>query len=80
MCGEQAEKQFRASGFTYKSSEYTSHYDARANVCYMMIHTVSATKTSVSDTETVSDAFEGRGYASYVWSMLRTKSIGKSLR
>ena len=33
----------------------------------MMIHTVSATKTSVSDTETVSDAFEGRGYASYVW-------------
>jgi len=67
MCSEQAEKQFRARGFTDKSSEYTSHYDARANVCFVMVHTVSATGTSVSDTELVFDAFERRGYASYVW-------------
>jgi hypothetical protein len=66
MCGEQAEKQFRANGFD-KSSEYASHYDARANVCYMMIHTVSATKASASDIETVSDAFEGRDYGTYAW-------------
>jgi hypothetical protein len=73
MCGEQAEKQFNTIEQNDKKfktsniSDYTSHYDARANVCYMMIHSDSASKTVVSNIKTVFDAFEGRGYASYIW-------------
>ncbi len=73
MCSEQAEKQFNASEQSAKKfgasgvSDYTSHYDARANVCYMRIYANSASKNVVSFVETVFDAFEGRGYASYIW-------------
>jgi len=67
MCDERAEKEFHK--YNPKASpadSYTSHYDAQANVCYMMVHTV-LTDQGVSVSNTVTDAFEGRGYASYIW-------------
>jgi hypothetical protein len=67
MCGEKAEKEFHK--YNPKASpldDYTSHYDAQANVCYMMVHTV-LTNQGVSVSNIVTDAFEGRGYASYIW-------------
>ncbi len=76
MCSEQAEKQFNTIEQNAKKfktigasdlSDYTSHYDARANVCYMRIQYHSASKNVVSYIETVFDAFEGRGYARYEW-------------
>jgi hypothetical protein len=68
-CDEQAEKQFRK--YNPKATpldDYTSHYDGQAKVCYMMVHLVIVDKgKSVSVSNTVTDAFEGRGYASYIW-------------
>jgi hypothetical protein len=76
MCSEQAEKEFKRNEQDAKKfrtigtsdfSDYTSHYDAVANVCYVRINTTSASKKVASNIETVFDAFEGRGYASYIW-------------
>jgi hypothetical protein len=69
MCDERAEKEFRKYNPKASLSDgYTSHYDARANVCYMMVHVVMVDKgKSVSVSDTVTDAFEGRAYASYMW-------------
>jgi len=69
MCDERAEEEFHKYNKKPSPSDgYTSHYDARANVCYMMVHAVMVDKDkSVSVSDTVTDAFEGREYASYIW-------------
>jgi hypothetical protein len=68
MCDEQAEKEFHKSNPNASQYDsYTSHYDAEANVCYMMVTTVHTDHGGISFSDTVSDAFEGRGYASYMW-------------
>jgi hypothetical protein len=68
MCDVQANKKFNESEASSKSSnsEYTSHYDARANVCYIMVHQ-GAHGGMVGFSYLVYDAFEGRVYGSYVW-------------
>ena len=53
------------------SSEYTSHYDAKANICYIMVHEAFISDDGNGDktfsyTYLVYDAFEGRAYASYM--------------
>ena len=67
MCDEQARKKFNEDYGTRKGYdyEYTSHFDARANVCYMLVHGTADACCTVS--YLVYDAFEGRVYASYVW-------------
>jgi hypothetical protein len=70
MCDEQAEKQFKIYGTPAKgdtANEYVSHYDARANVCYMMIHRGGISYGNPTVSNVVSDAFEGRVYANYIW-------------
>ena len=72
LCAEEAQKAFNKSfkaeqdGVSY---EFTSHYDADANVCYVLVHGSGA--TSKSSTPYVSyslfDAIEGRTYGDYVW-------------
>jgi hypothetical protein len=68
MCDERAEKEFHKFNPKASSSDdYTSHYDAKVNVCYMMVHIVLTDQNGISVSDTVTDAFEGRGYASYIW-------------
>jgi hypothetical protein len=38
MCDEQARKKFNEENASTKGAEYTSHYDAHMNVCYIMVH------------------------------------------
>ena len=68
MCGEQARKKFREDNPKPNDfTGYTSHFDAAANVCYIMVHSVVTEKGVPSVSDVVYDAFEGRVYASYVW-------------
>ena len=68
MCDEQAKKKFHEDNPKPNgTTDYTSHYDARANVCYMMVHYVSTEGGKASVLDNVYDAFEGRTYASYTW-------------
>jgi hypothetical protein len=68
MCDEQARKKFHED---YPAANdltgFFSHYDTGANVCYMLVHIYGISKVVPSVSDTVYDAFEGRGYASYIW-------------
>jgi hypothetical protein len=68
MCDDQAKKKFHVD-FPHPNqmTNYTSHYDAKMNVCYVMVHHVDTATAGPSVSDTVYDAFEGRLYASYIW-------------
>ena len=81
MCAEQAKKAFYESEEgtpipvadrtrrSRMSAGYTSHYDAKANVCYIMVSEMDLYKdedgNEILNTTRVYDAFEGRIYADY---------------
>ncbi|MGD0825511.1 MAG: hypothetical protein ABR908_13060 [Terriglobales bacterium] len=68
LCAEQADKQFNIYGTPRSgdtANDFVSHYDARANVCYMMIHRAGMTYGKVSVEDIVFDAFENHDYATY---------------
>jgi hypothetical protein len=81
MCDEQAGKKFhefeQVDPPSYKRVGYTSHYDAGANVCYMMIHYLGVDDGTPSISDAVYDAFEGREYASYIWPNTEHKKYGE---
>jgi hypothetical protein len=70
-CDQQARKSFHESNPTperFLTFDYTSHFDAAMNVCYVEKAFVGYIGRSESLTVSwaVWDAFEGRGYASYI--------------
>jgi hypothetical protein len=73
ICADQATRSFNGSDFSKHgkadtmSYEYTSHYDAAANVCYIMVIGTFNGKGKPAASDLVYDAFEGRVYANYVW-------------
>lgn len=67
MCAEQAEKQFNSTSASQGSANFTSHYDARANVCYIMVHDAGVSYGNRTVSDVVYDAFEGRVYANYIF-------------
>jgi len=69
MCDEQAARRFRENTPDKERDwdSYTSHYDPRVNVCYVRINRTFV-GTANALTLTITDAFEGRVYATYVWS------------
>ncbi len=68
MCADQASKFFHENYPKPRHTEYTSHYDVGANVCYILVHQYDINNNGVpSFFDTVYDAFEGRGYATYSW-------------
>ena len=68
MCAEQSEKQFNSTGASKSSAaDFTSHYDARANVCYIMVHDAGVSYGNPTVSDVVYDAYEGRVYANYMW-------------
>jgi hypothetical protein len=70
MCAEQAQKIFKEDNPTRPEHaitwEYTSHYEPRTNVCYIMTHTATVKDKGFSISYAVYDAIEGRGYASFI--------------
>jgi hypothetical protein len=71
MCDEQAHKKFLEDNgnedANHTTTEYTSHFDSRANVCYMMVHRASVEKDVPVVSDVVYDAFEGRVYGNLTW-------------
>jgi hypothetical protein len=72
VCAEEARKAFNKSfkaeqdGISY---EFTSHYDAEASVCYVLVHGGGAVSSSSSPYVSyfLFDAIEGRTYGQYTW-------------
>jgi hypothetical protein len=70
MCDEQARKKFHEDNQDvppHERGQYTSHFDAAGNVCYMLVHHAGTGNGVPSVSDLVYDAFEGREYASYTW-------------
>lgn len=59
MCADQAAKVFKE----YEASDYTDHYDAATQICYMEMITRSGTGQTI----TVSDAFENRVFGTMIF-------------
>jgi hypothetical protein len=70
MCAEQARKIFHEDNPTKPEHaltwQYTSHYEGRTNVCYIMTWEVTLEEKSTNISHAVYDAFEGREYASFI--------------
>lgn len=83
MCAQQAKVSFdefdkaptRGLKIMTISSSYTNHFDANTTTCYVEIFysfSMDGGKT-MTTSKVVSDAFEGRTYASYMWTSDRVK-------
>jgi len=46
---------------------YTSHFDPATNICYVWVRFSKIDDKTITFADTISDAFEGRLYASYLW-------------
>jgi len=71
-CAKQAEIAFKQSGFHNGGPNntlvgYTNHYNQKLNKCFIDISTTETNVKGVSVYRDVSDAFEGRPYADYMW-------------
>src|SRR5712675_1279111 len=79
MCATQAKKAFLESDLSkprepsdhlrnLSPADYTIHFDATASVCYILVsmNYIDDNKT-IWTSIVVWDAFEGRGYADYLW-------------
>lgn len=78
MCAQQAKVSFdefdkaptRGLKIMTISTSYTNHFDANTTTCYVEIFdsfSIDGGKT-MTTSKVISDAFEGRTYASYMWS------------
>jgi hypothetical protein len=69
-CSNQADKTFKVdfpkpwNGWDYS---FTNHYDSKLSICYIWIHGLKSENKSISVSDVVYNAFEGRTYASYLW-------------
>ena len=83
MCAEQAKASFdefekaptRGLKIVTFSTSYTNHFDVKTTTCYVEIFdsfSIDGGQT-MTTSKTVSDAFEGREYASYMWSSDKVK-------
>jgi len=74
QCAEQAKRSFNEDFGPGASDEYgmhvhydyTSHFDAKKNVCYLLVKGLGTSPDPVQ-TADVYDAYERRQYASYFW-------------
>ena len=85
MCAEQAKVSFddfekapaRGLKIITFSTNYTNHFDVKTTTCYVEIFdsfSIDGGRT-ITTSKDVSDAFEGREYASYMWSSDKVKKF-----
>jgi hypothetical protein len=85
MCDAQASKRFHdgriLDGHLKEDPSgmngYTSHFDPSVSVCYVWVRWAQIDKNGASFADTISDAFEGRVYASYMWMNLQHKQAAE---
>lgn len=65
-CAEQAEKNFANAGFDPGGiQDYTNHYNAKMNKCFVLMSSTRAEPPR--QFKTLTDAFEGKSYGDYFW-------------
>ncbi len=75
-CAKQAREEFKLYGWDkHEMAVVSNHYNTRLNRCFMQIQDTDAktVRGTIVTSRTVSDAFEGKIYASYIWSTQKNK-------
>lgn len=71
-CAKQARIEFVAQGWNKERlTGFTNHYNSIVNKCFMEVEShgaASQTPFVPTISRTITDAFEGKGYAEYYWS------------
>ncbi len=76
QCARQALVSFKESGSADNpAAVYANHYDEASKKCFVAIqNTLTDSKSeTIWTTETISDAFEGMVYATYLWHTVKDK-------
>ena len=67
-CAKQAREEFKLYGWDKKEMAYVlNHYNSKLNKCFMQIEDTEFKQGTGTTNKIVSDAFEGKTYASYTW-------------
>jgi hypothetical protein len=67
-CADQAAAEFKEWGWNKKpSAVYTNHYQPTMNKCFIRIEDPAFENNTPTTSINVSDAFEGKVYAEYLW-------------
>jgi hypothetical protein len=73
-CAEQARKEFTAWGWAKNPmASFENHYNSHLNKCFMLISDMSTVGDTTFTNKNLSDAFEGRSYAEYMWHTVKDK-------
>ena len=75
-CANQAREEFKLYGWNaHEMAGVSNHYNPKLGKCLMLIEDMDAktVRGQVTTSKTLSDAFEGKVYASYIWSTQKDK-------
>lgn len=73
-CAEQARKEFTAWGWAKNPmASFENHCNSRLNKCFMLINDMTTMGDETFSNKSLSDAFEGRSYAEYMWHTVKDK-------
>src|SRR5437762_3175471 len=75
-CAEQARREFNAAGYKPNNmASYLNHYNLKLNKCFMQVESYDSSrpKAVIFTNRTVSDAFEGKVYGTYIWRTVEGK-------
>jgi hypothetical protein len=75
-CAKQAREEFKLYGWDkHEMADVSNHYNAKLNKCFMQIQDTDAktVRGTIVTSKTISDAFEGKVYANYIWSTQKNK-------
>jgi hypothetical protein len=69
-CAKQAQEAFKRDGFEgEKGASFSNHYNQKLNKCFVQVESVDwkTAPGTVFTNKVLSDAFEGKVYAEYMW-------------
>lgn len=70
-CASQAGREFTGMGYSRAEASkiiasFTNHYDQARSICFMIITSTTSSTESILTSNSLSDAFEGKEYGSYI--------------
>jgi hypothetical protein len=66
-CAKQAAIAFHQQGFSENDADYVNHYNVKLGRCFIQITKTSMSGNFPATTKSLSDAFEGKEFGSYLW-------------
>ena len=75
-CAEQSKREFTSAGYKPDNmASYENHFNLKLNKCLMFVESIDSSrpKSGIFTNKSVSDAFEGKAFATYIWHSVEGK-------